>query len=261
MSDIHQQRQVAESFGADAERYDRARPSYPDAMIKRIVEASPGPEFLDVGTGTGIAARQLQAAGCHVLGLDVDDRMAAQARQRGLGVEVAKFEEWDARGRRFDALVAAMTWHWIDPLAGATKAAEILEPGGLVALMWNVFEAPPGLKATFAEINARIVPDLPNLWASPVPMVQAYQAIFDRAIDGLRAAGGFSTPEQWRVDWDLVYTRDDWLGVVPTFGGLSARLSPETMNELLTATGEAIDAAGGTLPIRYSTVTVAARRA
>src|SRR5690349_20105839 len=92
MTDMHRQRQVAESFGADAERYDKARPRYPDAMIKRIAEASPGPGFLDVGTGTGIAARQLQAAGRQVLGIEVDDRMAAQARARGLTVEVAKFE-------------------------------------------------------------------------------------------------------------------------------------------------------------------------
>src|SRR3954452_16372868 len=107
MTDIHRQRQVAESFGADAERYDKARPRYPDAMIERIVEAGPGPRFLDVGTGTGIAARQLRAAGCHVLGIEVDDRMAARARAHGLDVEVAKFEDWDTGGRRFDAIVAA----------------------------------------------------------------------------------------------------------------------------------------------------------
>jgi len=54
---------VAESFGSDAERYDRTRPRYPDAMVDRIVAASPGPDMLDVGCGTGIEARQFQAAG------------------------------------------------------------------------------------------------------------------------------------------------------------------------------------------------------
>jgi len=260
MTDIHRHRAVAESFGADAERYDRARPRYPDAMIKRIVEASPGPRFLDVGTGTGIAARQLQAAGCHILGVEVDDRMAAHARARGLAVEVAKFEEWNTEGRLFDAIVAAMAWHWIDPVAGARKAADALEPGGLLALMWNVFEAPAALKQSFAEIQARIIPDFPNPWSSPVPMVDAYQAIFDRGIDGLREAGGFATAEQWRIDWDLTYTRDEWLAVIPTSGGASM-IPGETLAELLAETGRTIDAAGGTLTIHYSTVTVAARRA
>src|SRR3954470_13586682 len=122
---------MAASFGADPDRYERSRPRYPDAMVDAIVTACPGPDFVDVGIGTGIAARQLQAAGCHVLGVEVDDRMATQARARGLEVEVAKFEQWDPRDRLFDAMVAAMTWHWVDPVAGARKAAEALRPGGL----------------------------------------------------------------------------------------------------------------------------------
>jgi SAM-dependent methyltransferase len=59
---------------------------------------------LDVGCGTGIAARQFQAAGCTVLGVDVDARMALWARHRGLDVEVGTFETWDARERVFDAV-------------------------------------------------------------------------------------------------------------------------------------------------------------
>src|SRR5260370_21325662 len=62
----HQAREFAESFGIDAERYDRARPGYPAAMVDRIAAASPGPDVLDVGCGTGIAARQFQAVGCPV---------------------------------------------------------------------------------------------------------------------------------------------------------------------------------------------------
>jgi ubiquinone/menaquinone biosynthesis C-methylase UbiE len=53
----HQARDVAESYGCDAARYDRARPRYPDAMVQRILAASPGPDVLDVGCGTGIVAR------------------------------------------------------------------------------------------------------------------------------------------------------------------------------------------------------------
>lgn len=49
---------MAESFGVDPERYDRTRPRYPDAMVDAILAASPGPDVLDVGIGTGIVARQ-----------------------------------------------------------------------------------------------------------------------------------------------------------------------------------------------------------
>ena len=65
---LHLQRQVAEGFGAGADRYDRARPTYPAGLIDRIIAASPGRDVLDVGCGTGICARLFQAAGWRVLG-------------------------------------------------------------------------------------------------------------------------------------------------------------------------------------------------
>jgi SAM-dependent methyltransferase len=124
---------VAESFGADAERYDRARPSYPGALVDQIIAVSPGRDVLDVGCGTGIAARQFQAAGCRVLGVDPDARMADLARRHGLEAEVAKFEDWDPAGRQWDAVVAGQAWHGVDPVAGAARAAQALRPAGRTA--------------------------------------------------------------------------------------------------------------------------------
>src|SRR5712691_9221136 len=40
VNEPHQARQEAESFGSDAERYDRARPRYPAAMVQAIAAAS-----------------------------------------------------------------------------------------------------------------------------------------------------------------------------------------------------------------------------
>ena len=140
--DSEQSRQVAEGFGANAGRYDRARPSYPGAMVDRILATSPGRRVLDVGCGTGIVARLFQGAGAEVLGVDPDERMAAQARARGLEVEVARIEDWDPAGRHFDAVVAGQAWHWVDPAAGARRAAQALRPGGRLAVFWNSFPAP-----------------------------------------------------------------------------------------------------------------------
>ena len=97
---LHLQRQVAEGFGAGADRYDRARPTYPAVLVERIVAASPGRDVVDVGCGTGISSRLLQAAGCRVLGVEPDPRMAEQARQGGTEVEVAKFEDYGLSGRQ-----------------------------------------------------------------------------------------------------------------------------------------------------------------
>jgi SAM-dependent methyltransferase len=254
--ETHQARQVAESFGSDAERYDRARPSYPETLVKRIVAASPGRDVLDVGCGTGIAARQFQAAGRNVLGVDPDARMAELARQRGIDVEVATFETWDPAGRAFDAIIAAQAWHWVDPAAGAAKAAQALRPGGLLAVFWNAFQPSPGLGGAFATVYRQVMPGSPNVWAGPI--LDAYLTMCGKAADGMRQADGFGEPDQWRADWDRSYTRDEWLDQVPTFGG-HAELPPAKLQDLLTGLGAAIDAVGGTFTMHYTTVAVTAR--
>lgn len=255
----HRHRHVAESFGAEAERYDRARPRYPRALVDRIAAAAPGPDVLDVGCGTGIAARQLRAAGCRVLGVDVDPRMAEQARRHGLDVEVAPFEAWDPAGRSFDAVVSGQTWHWVDPFAGAAKAAQALRPGGLLALFWNAGLPRPEVAAAFAEVCRRVVPDSLAARQWTVPPVDAYAALCAKAAEGLRETGAFTAPESWRYEWEQAYTRDDWLDLLPTQGAFT-RLPPAALAELSTGMGAAVDAAGGSFTMRYTTVAVAARR-
>ena len=81
---------------------------------------SPGQSVLDVGCGTGIAARQLQAAGATVLGVEPDARMASFARRSGVDVEVARFENWETKSRQFDVVVAGQA----RPGTGWTPSAE-----------------------------------------------------------------------------------------------------------------------------------------
>src|SRR5689334_3767507 len=256
----HQVREVAESFGAEAGRYDRARPSYPAALVERIVAASPGRRVLDVGCGTGIVARLFQAAGCEVLGVDPDARMAGHARERGLEVEVATFETWPTNGRAFDTIVSGQAWHWVDPVAGAAKAASALRPGGRFAVFWNVFQPPAELGKAIAEAYRRVLPDLladlpSGRWDRP--FLEIYETMGAKTAAGMRQASAFGQPEQWRFAWERPYTRDEWLEQVPTFGGFS-RIPPDQQEQILAGIGAAIDAAGGGFTMGFTTLAVTA---
>lgn len=256
----HKARQLAESFGVDSERYDRTRPSYPEALVRRIVAASSGTDVLDVGCGTGTAARQFRSAGCTVLGVEPDERMADFARRGGLEVEVATFEAWNPAGRTFDAVVAGTAWHWVDPVVGAAKAARVLRPGGLLAPFNHVFELPPDVSDAIVAVYRRVVPDSPlTAGLTSLTLDSWSQALFTRTADGLREVGGFTEPEQWRYDWERTYTRDQWLDQLPTSGGLT-RLPREKLAEVLDGVGDAIDAIGGGFTMSYATVATAAVR-
>jgi len=243
----------------DAERYDRTRPRYPDALVERIVAASPGSDVLDVGCGTGIVARQLQAAGCTVLGVEPDERMAGFARRSGVEVEVATFEDWDPAGRLFDAVVAGTAWHWVDPAAGPAKAAQVLRPGGRLAAFGHAFQLPPDVAEAFATVYRRVMPDSPFHLQPIGQALDGYQRMYAKAADGIREAGGFLDPEQWRFDWEQSYTRDEWLDQMPTLGSL-AQLPPDKLAEVTAGVGAAIDSIGGSFTMAYATPAATAVR-
>ncbi|WP_442817101.1 class I SAM-dependent methyltransferase [Streptomyces sp. NBC_01334] len=259
----HTHRRMAESFGVDAGRYDRTRPRYPAALIERIVADRSGADplrILDVGCGTGIVARQLQAAGCLVLGVEPDERMAEEARVHGVEAEIATFESWEPAGRTFDAVVAGQAWHWIDPVAGAAKAARTLRAGGRLAAFWNVHRLPDDLATALAGAYGRVAPDSPvDLGAAMRPGTDGYQAAATEAADAIRGTEGFGEPEQWRFDWEWTYTRDAWLDQMRTHGILT-HLPSDQVAQVLAEVGAAIDARGGSFTAPYATVAVTAVR-
>jgi SAM-dependent methyltransferase len=253
----HELRAVAESFGSVAASYDRARPAYPAELIARVLAGSPGRTVLDVGCGTGIAARQFQAAGCTVLGVEPDARMAEFARARGLPVEVATFETWQPGGRTFDAVIAAQSWHWIDPVAGAVQAANVLRPRGRLAIFGHVYEPPAELAEAFAAAYRAVVPDAPFGTSTGRRPLELYETLYAKVGDAIRGTGRFEQAEQWRFDWQRRYTRDEWLELLPTTGGLT-RLAPGQTAEILAAVGEVIDSLGGTFTMEYTTLATTA---
>jgi SAM-dependent methyltransferase len=139
-------------FNEVPELYDRTRPTYPDALFADLTEITglgQRSRVLEVGCGTGQATRSLAPLGCRVTAVEPGDALAALARQRlapfgNVNVESSTFEDWDDRGRRFDVLVAAASWHWVDPAVGWPKARDVLSPGGWVALLGSVTVRRPG---------------------------------------------------------------------------------------------------------------------
>lgn len=230
-------------------------------MVERILASSPGRDVLDVGCGTGIVARQLQAVGCAVLGVEPDARMADFARASGVPVEVATFEAWEPSGRLYDAVVAGTAWHWVDPVAGPAKAASVLREHGLLSPFGTVHELPATVADALAEAFRRAMPDSPFALPSRSngSILDAYEGLYVRAADGIRQAGGFDEPEIWRYDRVRSLGRDAVLDLVSTSGGMT-NLAPAAIAEVLTAVGAAIDELGGTVSVAYATWGVTARR-
>jgi SAM-dependent methyltransferase len=244
-SGLHERRDRAESFGSVAEEYDRFRPSYPDALLDDLAALRPA-SVLDIGCGTGKAARALAERGLDVLGLEVDARMAAVARRHGVPVEVSAFETWDDRDRSFDLIIAAQAWHWIDPVAGPAKAARLLRPGGTLALFWNHEDGGTEFDAAY-RAHAPHLADA----ADPAPGRPSYA-------DRLTASGLFTDVTAREYPWQRTYTAAEWVGYARTHSD-HLLLPAAQLDALTAAMTAAIDARGGTITVRGGTYTVLAR--
>jgi SAM-dependent methyltransferase len=164
-------------FNEVPELYDRVRPTYPDALFADLVATTGLTErssVVEVGCGTGQATRSLAALGCSVIAVERGPDMAALARRRLAGVpnvaiETSSFERWEDRGRPVDVLVAAASWHWVDPAIGWRRAHDLLHPGGWLALLGNIVVRRPGepeLYAETADLHERFWPGNPD-WGHP----------------------------------------------------------------------------------------------
>lgn len=241
----HAQRDRAESFGRVAAAYDRYRPSYPAALVDDLL--APGRRaVLDVGCGTGKAARLFAARGADVLGVEIDPHMAAVARTHGLRVEVASFETWDAAGRRFDLIVSGQAWHWVDPAIGAAKAAAVLRPGGELALFWNFSDLLAEEQAAVDAVYRELAPELLELRGAGTDEAHRRR---------LEASGCFAEVETTTYRFDRAWPVEEWVGNLGTQSNhvlLGARLPAllDRMSAALAARGPEVRTTGGTYLIR-----------
>jgi SAM-dependent methyltransferase len=250
---LHNNRARAESFGADADRYDRVRPSYPTALVDELLSDG-AVRVLDVGCGTGISSRLFHARGCQVLGIEPDPRMARLARRRGAIVELARFESWLAGERRFDLLTCGQAWHWVDPDLGAGKAADVLSRGGRVGLFWNFACIPPDVQEALAAAYGGLEPEL----GRDSVLLGNSDRRLDASREALGRTGRFTAPELLTWEWSRRYTTEQWLESLLTHSDHQMLPAPRR-DAVMDAVGAAIDRLGGAFAITYQTHLVTAR--
>jgi SAM-dependent methyltransferase len=132
-----------ESFDEVAELYDRARPRYPSALVADLVAMTglgPGSRVLEIGCGTGQLTIPLAERGASVVAVELGPRLAEIARRKTarfdrVQIVVADFEEWPLPHDPFDLVVAATSFHSLDPRTRVARCAAACGPTGALAII------------------------------------------------------------------------------------------------------------------------------
>ena len=254
------------AFGRVAELYDRARPSYPAAVVDELIELAglrPGDRVLEVGAGTGKLTRLLAERGLAVLALEPSAAMADLARTNCrryplVEIEQVDFERWQPSLPPLPLVVSAQAWHWVTPELRYERAADALDPGGTLAAIWTLPDwehtqlrdrlrgayrlAAPDLEADFPMHPASEPTDLAGDWQTEI-----------------EASGGFAGPEVRKHPWTCSYSSAEYLELLQTHQD-HILLAPAARERLLAAVAAAIDAAGGEIVLSFVTRLCLARR-
>jgi len=195
-----------------------------------------------------------------VHGVEADVRMAEVARAHGIAVDVARFEDWSWPGAPFDVVIAAQSWHWVDPSVGPARVASLLRPGGTFAAFWNSYEHTPRVRDGFGEIYLRLAP---HLWTGSVVLgtipADAAEASTRADCDALASCGGFEPAAQQTFTWRRRSSCAQWLDELPTHSDHRA-LPEHVLAQVLEEVGAFIGGIGGHLDVRLRTSAILARR-
>jgi len=136
-------RSFGQVFDGVAEAYDATRPGYPPELVDAALVRggiSAGARVVEVGCGTGKLTELLAARGLEVDAVDPGPNMIEAARRRvgdaaHVRFHVARFEDADLPAGAYAALFSATAFHWVEPAVGWSRAAALLEPDGVLALL------------------------------------------------------------------------------------------------------------------------------
>jgi SAM-dependent methyltransferase len=125
----------AATFGQDAARYARARPTYPDALFDWLLQWAPSRRCAwDVGCGSGQATLALAARFDTVIANDIAAEQIAQAPRRpNIRYEAAAAEDLRLAPASVDLVTVATAVHWFDLDRFYPLVQRALAPRGVFA--------------------------------------------------------------------------------------------------------------------------------
>jgi SAM-dependent methyltransferase len=224
-----------ETFNRVAALYGSARPGYSEELVADVIAfagARQGDRVLEVGCGAGQATESFARRSFHLTALDPGDALLAEARARvGENSNVtfvqAPFEAWQAGSAKFALIFAAQSWHWIPRDVSFAKAADLLAPGGALAVFGHV---PGALPEPLASAFERITRRHTGRWGPPP---EAGYLPSGPLVSWFDASGRFERVAHKHYEWTWRHTAASYVDFARTRS--DHQMLPETVREAMLA--------------------------
>ena len=218
--------QLAQTFTTGATAYDSARPTYP-LETREIITSGLGASLsiLEVGCGTGQATALFAPIAKRLDAIDPSDDMIGVVRRKfaeesHVSFTASPFETAQLAPIRYDLVLSAQAFHWLDLEVAIPKACAALRAGGRLALMWNYLDF-EGLGLLRALLPA-ILEAVPHFSRWPDSSHECFERYAQEWHDALAKPGLFSTPVQSVVASEWHQTRAGFCAWLNTLSWMKA---------------------------------------
>lgn len=226
LSNVHKERRRL--FTTDASGYADGRPGYPAAVfeiLRSVCGLGPDVAVLEIGPGTGQATGEMLAAGARVTAVEYGAELAAHLVERmhsdHLRVILGPFEDVEPPDDRFDLVASATAFHWVPTERGLERCAELLRPGGWLALWWTVWgdpTRPDPFHERLSGVLDEFAPELKQVDDQALPHGLDVEARTAEIV----ANGSFGPVHHERIEWTGRHTTDEMRAL---FGSMSPWLA------------------------------------
>jgi len=245
------------TFGQVSKLYDFARSGYPQDLINDVILLSGIPEdgkILEVGCGSGKATVMLGGMGRDLLALDISDALITVARKNtshlpNVDYKIVSFEDADVNPNSFDLIVAAQSWHWVDPSIGYPKAHKILTESGSIAVICKHQD----------DKRSSFVRRFRVLYKSHCPNFHNnYEGRHQRLKESM-PSHLFGNIKERTYEGDIEFSKEKYLALVQTFSYVAA-LSEEKRGRFLDDLSDLLKQESEPLSIPYKYILLEAKR-
>jgi trans-aconitate methyltransferase len=145
-------------------------------------------------------------------------------------IVVSSFEEWESKDRAYDVVIAATSFHWLDPRVAYVKSASVLRPTGALAVFSNTHvRKDEGFFARVQDVYLRCAPSMVN--SSSDTNGERQEPVGEEL---------FHEPIIRRYPWSTVYSTEQYTRLLITYSD-HIRLPEAERDALLEGVTDLID--------------------
>lgn len=215
-------------WGKTSEDYAKYRPGPPPSFyekLKALEVGLQGQRILDVGTGTGVIARQLASQGCDVIGTDISNeqiemaKSLAKLQNQNIEFIATCSEKLDFQENSFDVIIANQCFLYFDVEVIKPLFSKFLKEDGVLVL--SHFSWMPFLDPIAKASEELILKHNPN-WTA-----HSYKGDIKPSYPQLESH--FKYKGFFFYDEGIAFTKDTWLGRIRASRGISASLDSKAV--------------------------------